>query len=58
MRGYAKTGALDQVVTRYRRGERKDLPSMWTLVNVEMWLRSLSERGNATPAKEPAYQAA
>ncbi len=58
LRGYAKTGALDQVVTRYRRGERKDLPSMWTLVNVEMWLRSLSERGNATPAKEPAYQAA
>ncbi len=58
LRAYAKTGALDQVVERFRRGERKELPSLWTLVNVEMWLRSLSERGNATPAKESAYQAA
>jgi len=58
LRGYAKTGALDRVVERFRRGERKELPSIWTLVNVEMWLRSLSEHGTTTPAKEPAFQAA
>jgi asparagine synthase (glutamine-hydrolysing) len=56
LRTYAKTGALDQVVARFRRGEHQDLPSIWTLVNVEMWLRSLSEGGNAAPTNEPAYQ--
>ncbi|MEJ2378997.1 MAG: asparagine synthase C-terminal domain-containing protein, partial [Pseudolabrys sp.] len=36
LRGYAKAGALDQVVDRFRRGDRAELPSMLTLVKVEM----------------------
>ena len=58
LRGYARAGALDRVVESFRRGERAELPSMWTLVNVEMWLRSLGERDDARPAERAAVQAA
>ena len=58
LRAYAKSGALELVVERFRRGERQGLPSLWTLVNAEMWLRSLGERGDAKPAKVAANQAA
>jgi asparagine synthase (glutamine-hydrolysing) len=43
LRAYAEPAALAKVVDRFRAGERHGLPWMWTLVNVEMWLRSLSE---------------
>ena len=39
---YATPGALGRIVERFRAGERDGLPSMWTLVNTEMWLRSLT----------------
>jgi hypothetical protein len=56
LRAYADPAALKNAVARFRAGERKGIPSMWMLVNVEMWLRSLAELGAAaragdTPAK-------
>ncbi len=38
---YADPKALRRIVERYRAGERRGLPSVWRLVNVETWLRSL-----------------
>ena len=58
LRGYARAGAIDRVVARFRAGDRAELPSMWTLVNVEMWLRSLGQSDDARPAKLAAHQAA
>ncbi|GBE41952.1 MAG TPA: asparagine synthase (glutamine-hydrolyzing) [Rhizobiales bacterium] len=49
LRSYAEKGALDKVVERFRSGDRRDLPSMWTLVNVELWLRSLGKVEAAPP---------
>ena len=40
--GYAKRATLADAVDRFRKGERHGLPSMWLLVNVELWLRSLT----------------
>jgi asparagine synthase (glutamine-hydrolysing) len=59
LRAYAKDpAALSQAVDRFRAGERKGIPSMWMLVNVEMWLRSLGELGAAARADEaPAKRA-
>jgi asparagine synthase (glutamine-hydrolysing) len=42
LRAYAEARALKSAVARFRAGERNGLPSMWVLVNMEMWLRSLS----------------
>jgi asparagine synthase (glutamine-hydrolysing) len=42
LRGYTEPARLTQAVERFRSGERTGIPSMWMLVNVEMWLRSLS----------------
>jgi asparagine synthase (glutamine-hydrolysing) len=42
LRAYAEPARLTQAVERFRSGERAGIPSMWMLVNVEMWLRSLS----------------
>jgi asparagine synthase (glutamine-hydrolysing) len=58
LRSYARPGALDKVVQRFRAGDRKGLPHMWTLVNMEMWLRSLSERNKAASVAEPAFLSA
>ena len=59
LRAYAEPEALSNAVARFRAGERRGIPSMWMLVNVEMWLRSLSELGAAArPAAEPAMRAA
>lgn len=57
LRGFAKRGALDGVVERFRKGERADLPSLWTLVNVEMWLRSLRDASGSQPEPELARTA-
>lgn len=43
LRAYCDPAALANVIDRFRSGERRGLPWIWTLVNVEMWLRSLSE---------------
>jgi len=45
LRSYAKPRLLANIVDRFRAGERRGLPSMWMLVNVEMWLRSLAPAG-------------
>lgn len=45
LRAYADPAALANAVARFRAGERRGIPSMWMLVNVEMWLRSLAELG-------------
>jgi asparagine synthase (glutamine-hydrolysing) len=58
LRSYARPGALDRVIQRFRAGDREGLPHMWTLVNLEMWLRSLSERSESASVVEPAYQPA
>jgi len=42
LQAYAKPSALRGIVDRFRAGERDSLPWMWTLVNTEMWLRSLA----------------
>ena len=47
LRAYADPAALSHAVARFRAGERKGIPSMWMLVNVEMWLRSLADMGAA-----------
>jgi asparagine synthase (glutamine-hydrolysing) len=39
---YTKRTMLVNTVDRFRKGERHGLPSMWLLVNVELWLRSLT----------------
>lgn len=59
LRAYADPAALSNVVARFRSGERKGIPSMWMLVNVEMWLRSLAELGAAASAvdRQPAKAA-
>jgi asparagine synthase (glutamine-hydrolysing) len=54
---YAKRATLADMVGRFRKGERQGLPSMWLLVNVELWLRSItamseSETGASTAAAE------
>ncbi len=55
VRAYADRAALNRSVERFRAGERKGLPSMWMLVNTEMWLRSLD---TAAPAHlQPAHAA-
>ena len=53
LRAYADGRALTAAVERFRAGERRGIPSMWMLVNTEMWLRSL-EAPRAAPA--PARQ--
>ncbi|MEJ2434725.1 MAG: asparagine synthase (glutamine-hydrolyzing), partial [Pseudolabrys sp.] len=58
LRSYARPGALEKVVQRFRNGDREGLPHMWTLVNMEMWLRSLRERSELAPVAEPVYQPA
>ncbi len=39
---YAKRATLPTRSTDSAKGERQGLPSMWLLVNVELWLRSLT----------------
>jgi asparagine synthase (glutamine-hydrolysing) len=51
LRAYADGPALTKAVERFRAGERRGIPSMWTLVNTEMWLRSL-EAPRAAPARQ------
>jgi len=38
---YAEPGALRRTVERFRSNDNAPLPSLWRLVNVELWLRSL-----------------
>ncbi len=57
LRGYTDSGVLDRIVNRFRSGDRHGLPSMWNLVNVEMWLRSLSEVSSAPAAAVPCRAA-
>jgi asparagine synthase (glutamine-hydrolysing) len=47
LRAYAEASALQSAVERFRTGQRCGLPSMWLLVNVELWLRSLASAGTA-----------
>ena len=42
LRAYTEPAKLSKAVECFRSGERRGIPSMWMLVNVEMWLRSLS----------------
>ena len=42
LRAYTEPAKLSKAVERFRSGERRGVPSVWMLVNVEMWLRSLS----------------
>lgn len=59
LRAYADPAALSKAVARFRAGERRDIPSMWMLVNIEMWLRSLTDLGAAAKAAdEPAIKLA
>jgi asparagine synthase (glutamine-hydrolysing) len=58
LRAFARPNGLERVVERFRQGDRKGLPYMWTLVNAEMWLRSLSERPQTAQPKAAAYQPA
>ena len=53
LRAYANPAALSNAVARFRAGERKGIPSMWMLVNVEMWLRSLADMGAAAKLSRP-----
>ena len=57
LRAYADAAALADAVERFRAGQRKGIPSMWMLVNVEMWLRSLTELGAGAKADAPAIKA-
>ncbi len=54
VRAYADASVLKSAVERFRTGDRNGLPSMWTLVNVEMWLRSLSAPRAAGAAEAAA----
>ena len=38
---YAEPGALRRTVEHFRSNDNAPLPSLWRLVNVELWLRSL-----------------
>ena len=44
LQSYAMPGALRRTVDAFRAGRRDGLPSLFWLVNVELWLRSLSAR--------------
>jgi asparagine synthase (glutamine-hydrolysing) len=58
LRAYADPVALTSAVDRFRAGERRGIPSMWMLVNTEMWLRSLTEiRPAQHPRAAPAAEA-
>lgn len=50
---FANRKALRQIVERYRSGERHVLPSLWRLVNVETWLRTLHAPENTSLPKPP-----
>jgi asparagine synthase (glutamine-hydrolysing) len=52
LRAYADPAALSSAVARFRAGERRGIPSMWMLVNVEMWLRSLADLGAAAQVND------
>jgi asparagine synthase (glutamine-hydrolysing) len=54
LRAYAEPAALTRAVERFRAGERKGIPSMWMLVNTEMWLRSLGAADAVRPDAAPA----
>ncbi len=47
VRAYADVPALKSAVERFRAGERRGIPSIWFLINVELWLRSLTAPGKA-----------
>jgi asparagine synthase (glutamine-hydrolysing) len=49
---YAESGRLKQIVDQFRSGEQHGLPNMWTLVNVERWLRSLDEKMPQSSAEQ------
>jgi asparagine synthase (glutamine-hydrolysing) len=57
LRAYADGPALTGAVERFRAGARRGIPSMWMLVNTEMWLRSL-EAPRAAPASARQRQSA
>ena len=40
---YSAPGALSDAVESFRRGQRVGIPSLFGLINVELWLRGLSE---------------
>ena len=42
LRAYAEPGVLSDAVARFRAGERQGIAPLWKVVNMEMWLRSLS----------------
>ena len=54
LRAYADGPALTNAIERFRVGERRGIPSMWMLVNTEMWLRSL-EAPRAAPARQRQF---
>lgn len=58
LRAYADVPALTSAVDCFRGGKRQGLPSMWMLVNTEMWLRGLSERAATKRAITPILQTA
>eukprot|EP00752_Nemacystus_decipiens_P000249 g249.t1 len=45
LRALAAPGALDAVVDRFRKGERRGLPRLFALINMEQWLRSVAVEG-------------
>ncbi len=53
--GYAEPDALRRTVARFRANDNTPLPSLWRLVNIELWLRSLrTPQRNSEPAPQPA----
>lgn len=40
LRAYAEPARLDAAVDAFRRGERQSIPRLFSLINIELWLRS------------------
>ncbi len=54
---YGAPGALRKVVAAFRKGTRRGLPALPTLINAELWLRSLEEAPVAVAARPAAAPA-
>ncbi|MHA1567291.1 MAG: asparagine synthase-related protein, partial [Alphaproteobacteria bacterium] len=55
---YAEPKALARTVERYRANDPRPLPSLWRLVNIELWLRSLTPSRQGATLQPAGIQAA
>lgn len=55
VRAYADMPALKSAIAQFRAGERRGIPSIWFLINVELWLRSLTAPRSAGAAATTAH---